>query len=166
MRLVAVPIAFFAAMLLSIVPVSAQTVSPVAVTITNTLGPIPSCPVTVNFSAAITVSNFAQGANREIQYKWLNSTSQDAPTQTLPVPPPSGRTANGIAVASLPGAPATVTAAGSWTVGAGTYWEELQINFPVNQTSPHLNFVVTCPTPGSLTIPTVISPIKINPIKP
>jgi hypothetical protein len=172
MRLLALPIALFGGVLLAMEPLSAQTVSPVAVKITNTLGPISSCPVTVNFSAAITVSNFPAGATQEIQYKWLNSSGQDAPSQTLAIPTTHGPTTGGSAIhgpttASTPApaptaAPVTVTATGAWTVGAGTYWEELQISYPVNQTSPHVNFVVTCPTPGSLLTPVNLVPSEIG----
>jgi hypothetical protein len=179
MRLLAFPIALFAGAILAIEPLSAQTISPVAVKITNTLGPVSSCPVTVNFSAAITVSNFSAGAAQEIQYKWLNSSGQDAPSQTLVVTTTSGGSASqgattggatthgpttGGATTHGPTstAPVTVTATGAWTVGAGTYWEELQISYPVNLTSPHVNFVVTCPTPGSLTLQTNLAPLTIG----
>jgi len=184
MRFLALPIALFAGVLLPIEPLSAQTVSPVAVKITNTLGPISSCPVTVNFSAAITVSNFPAGATQEIQYKWVNSSGQDAPSQTLALPITHGPTTGGVTThgpttggsashgptptpAPTPAptpttGPVTVTATGSWTVGAGTYWEELQISYPVNQTSPHVNFVVTCPTPGSLLTPINLVPSAIG----
>jgi hypothetical protein len=147
MRLLALSILVCFVLVAAVGPVAAQNVTPV-VTITNS-GTITSCPATVNFSAAITVSGLSLSASRQLQYKFLNSSGQDAPTQTLNVP--IGTIKAGGHTTLMPMLAQTVTATGSWTVGAGTYWEDLQISYPVNQTSPHLGFVVTCPTSGSIT---------------
>jgi hypothetical protein len=147
MRLPTLSVAVVVSMFLSSVPASAQTVSAFTVQITNA-GQIMSCPATVNFSAALTVNGFGRLQTREVQYKWLNNGGGPDPlTQNVPVPYGSG-------IGGPPNSfPSTVNITGSFPVSrTGTYWEELQISYPVTQTSPQLSFVVTCPTPGSISI--------------
>jgi hypothetical protein len=154
MRRIAAPVAFLAAMLLSMVPVSGQTVSDLTVRIINPAGPITTCPYTINFLAIITMNWPASTPvqSRAIQYKWINSSGIDEPTQTadffaLQIPLQS------------------VAIKNSWKVNAGSYWEALQISFPLNQTSPQRFYVVTCPTPGALSLPaTITGPILSPPV--
>jgi hypothetical protein len=148
MRLSALPVFLCAVMSLSVAPVSAQTVSMNA-SITNTSGPVTSCPVTINFTATISATNWSSTANRQVQYKWIRSDGADAPTQTLNFPA---------------GGPTTQTVTDTWQLGAnGQRWEAIQISYPPlsNATSNHAVFTLTCPTPGSLQIGTIrlISPI-------
>lgn len=147
MRLIAFPVSLFTVMLLSIVPVSAQTIT-MSAGITNAGGPVTSCPVTINFEAAITATGWSPTANRQVQYKWIRSDGADAPTQTLDFP------ASG---------PSTQTVKTTWQLGAnGQNWEAIQISYPPisNTTSNHAVFTLTCPTPGSLVVPRrLVTPI-------
>jgi hypothetical protein len=100
--------------------------------------------MTVNFSAAITVSGLPTdethpGITHQIQYTWLNSSGASAPAQSVELPHSQ--------------AGGTVTVTGSRTVGAGVYWVSLQAmlpNYSTTKSSPRVNFTVTCPTPGTL----------------
>jgi hypothetical protein len=137
-------------MLFSIVPVSGQTVSDLTVQISNTAGSISACPVTINFVATIAM-NFpaatpAQG--RSIQYKWTNSSGIDEPTQTATFVAPALVGAG----MDMP----SIQLKNSWKVNAGTYWEALQISYPVNLNAPQRAYVVTCPTLGTLSLPVTV----------
>lgn len=151
MRRLTAPLAFLAAMLVSVVPVSGQTVSDLTLQISNPAGPVSACPVTINFVATINMNWPASTPlqNRSIQYKWTNSAGIDEPTQTayffIPLPLPG---------VTLP----FVQIKNAWKVNAGTYWEALQITYPVNLNSPQRLYVVTCPTPGTLSFPSTGAP--------
>jgi hypothetical protein len=130
-------------------PVSAAT-SPITVTsspilVTHTpFGPIMSCPVSVTFSAAIRAV-IPSGGRREIQYKWVDSTGADALTQTAVIPTAPG-------LLGLVSAADPVDISVTRTIGAGKHWEQLQITYPADVTTPPANFTITCPTPGALTL--------------
>lgn len=146
MRRLTAPLAFLAAMLVSVVPVSAQTVSDLSLQITNGAGPISACPATINFVATITM-NWPSNrpiTDRTIQYKWTNSNGIDEPTQTAAFYTP------GTLLIPLP----TIQLKNAWKVNAGTYWEALQITYPVNLNSPQRVYAITCPTAGTLSFPT------------
>jgi hypothetical protein len=113
----------------------------------------------------ITVSNWGT-ALHQVQYKWSAFNVADQPTVTLPYPPPiaatgpnTGGSATGLGVAGLGNStqaqqPQTQTLHFGYLVSAGgTYWTQLQINYPVTQSTPKEAFTVTCPTSGSLTVP-------------
>lgn len=154
MRRIAVPVALLAAMLLSmVVPVSAQTVSSLTLEVTNPPGPVTACPLTINFVATISLKWPAgtspnQVFGQNLQYKWINSAGVDEPTQTTPL-----TTGLGMSTALVQ----TIRINNAWSVGAGTYWEQLQISFPMNLTSPQRVYVVTCPIPGTLSLPTAFT---------
>jgi len=140
MRFLAYAACLVSVFLLSMVPVSAQTIT-MSAGITNPGGPVTSCPVTINFEATITATGWSPTANRQVQYKWIRSDGADAPTQTLDFP------ASG---------PSTQTVKTTWQIGAnGTNWEAIQISYPpiTNTASNHATFTLTCPTPGSLSVP-------------
>jgi hypothetical protein len=144
MRLIALPITVFAVMLLSIVPVSAQTVS-LSATVAN-YGAVASCPATVKFVGRISASGWSPTANRQVQYKWIRSDGADAPTQTL----------------NFPAGALTQTVTDTWSLGANyAGWEALQVSYPpmTNNTSNHANFKLTCPGPGSLTSGMTLTPL-------
>ena len=139
MRVIALPVFLCAAISLSIAPVLAQTVTMNA-SITNTSGPVTSCPVTINFVATISATNWSPTANREIQYTWIRSDGGVSPTQTVTFPA---------------GGPTTQTVINTWELSAnGQRWEAIKISYPPlsNSTSNHAVFTLTCPTPGTLLI--------------
>jgi len=148
MRRLAVPVAFLAALLLPVMPASGQSVSDLTLQISNPAGPISACPATVNFVATVAMNWPATTPiqNRTIQYKWTNSAGIDEPTQT--------------AVFFTPGTlllPLTsIQIKNAWKVNAGTYWEALQITYPVNLNSPPRVYAVTCPTLGTLSFPATL----------
>ena len=151
MRRLSAPLTCFALMFLSVIPVSGQTVSDLTLQITNPAGSISSCPVTVNFVATISMNWPASTPlqSRTVQYKWINSAGIDEPTQTLNFFIP------GLQGTYMPllGTPQIKN---SWKVPAGSFWEALQISYPVNLKSPQRNYVVTCPTPGTLSLPATL----------
>jgi hypothetical protein len=159
MRRIAAPVAFLAAMLFLMAPVSAQTVSSLTVEVVNSAGPITNCPYNINFLAKISLSwppgtSANQVFGQTLQYKWINSSGIDEPTQTTPL-----TTGLGLGV----GLVQNMVLKNSWQVGAGSYWEALQISFPMNLTSPQRVYVVTCPIPGALTLPSAITGPIISP---
>jgi len=159
MHRIAAPVAFLAALLLSMVPVSSQTISSLSVEVTNPVGPITTCPVTINFIAKISLSwppgmSANQAPNQTLQYKWVNSSGIDEPTQSVNL-------ISGLGITAAP--VQNIQLKNSWQVSAGTYWEQLQVSFPMNQISPQRVYVVTCPTPGSLSLPTVFSGPNVSP---
>ena len=89
---IALPIAPVVAMLLFVVPVSAQTIPPpVVIPVVPSGAKLPvsvtSCPVTIKWSALIVVSHWsATGSNRNLQYKWVASDIPDAQTTTIDSP--------------------------------------------------------------------------------
>jgi hypothetical protein len=89
-----------------------------------------------------------------LQYKWVNSSGIDEPTQ-------SANLISGLGISAIP--VRTIELKNSWQVNAGTYWERLQISFPMNLGSPQRVYVVTCPTPGSLSLPTVLTGPIVSP---
>ena len=153
MRRIAAPVAFTAAMVLSVVPISAQTISSPTLTIANPVGPVMSCPMTINFVATINVRwptgpTYIPPDKPTLQYKWINSSGIDEPTQS----------ANLYELVNFNQVLlSTVQIKNSWQVPAGTYWEQLQISFPVNLTSPQRVYAVTCPIPGALSLPSAFT---------
>jgi hypothetical protein len=106
--------------------------------------------VTIKFVASITMSWPASTPlqSRTIQYKWTNSSGIDEPTQTLNFFAP---TFTG-GYYPLP----NVLVTNSWKVNTGTYWEALEISYPLNLNSPQRAYVVTCPTLGTLSLPATL----------
>ena len=56
MHRISAPVAFLAALLLSMAPASSQTISSLTLDISNAAGPVTSCPVTINFVAKINLT--------------------------------------------------------------------------------------------------------------
>ncbi len=126
-------------------PAPAITVTSSAILVsTMPFGPITSCPVTVNFGAAIRAA-LPVGAKREVQYKWVDESGADSLTQTAVIP-----TAAGIASVLSSAEPVDVTT--SRKLSAGKHWEQLQITYPAVVTTERVNFTITCPTAGALTL--------------
>jgi hypothetical protein len=131
----------FAAILLSIAPASAQTVT-VSAAIAN-YGPVTACPATVKFVGTISASGWPASATRELHVKWTRSDGTISPAQTLNFPEGSSMQ--------------TVTT--TWTLGAnGINWEAVQASgIPPSSTtmmrvytSNHATFNLTCPTPTGI----------------
>ena len=153
--------AFFAAASFAVPFLSGAAPSPlVSVSAYNTTaaGSVASCPVTLNFQGAISVSNWPAGPpGRIFQYRWVaNKGPAGLPTVLRNQP-------NAFIVSP------TYTA----TLGVnGAYWLALQATSPrptnINIASNHITFTLTCPIvvpktgrviPGSLTFPPTLAPI-------
>jgi hypothetical protein len=152
MRHLALPITVFAAMLLSVVSVSAATL---------TFGPpygfgpeaVTSCPVTITPSIAMSLVGFPpqQGSSTIITVKsqWIRSDGVAVTPQTV----------NNVAASA-----AEVTSIYNGPPFNASGWIALQLVSPsiTNNTSNHITFTLTCPTTvggkkvaGSLTFPPV-----------
>jgi len=160
MRLLALPITVFSAMLLSVVPGAAAPVPTITVRASvnpNSSGPVVRSPVTVNFLGTIEVVIWPGNAKYDqivVQYRWIGSGNFASPTQT---------------VRGVPASAALLNYTYAWTINcpagaSGTNWLALQVTSPrisKNTSNPHATFMLTCPTTlngkkvaGRLTIPT------------
>ena len=119
------------------VPASAETVTTV-LSLQNA-GPVTTCPATAKFGGVINVTDWPFGP-RQVYWKWTFSDAGDQPTQSV--------------VAST-GESFTVTPVHVDLVNlqkSGSGWVQLTVTFPVNYTSPRINWFLTCPTLGSSTV--------------
>jgi hypothetical protein len=116
-------------------PASAQTVTTVLAL--QNAGSVTICPAQARFGGVINVADWRAGA-RQLQYKWTFSDVGDQPTQSVVAP-----SAGNITVT-----PVNIDIVNMKKSGSG--WVQLTVSFPVNYTSPRINWVLTCPTPGSL----------------
>jgi hypothetical protein len=117
------------------VPASAQTVTTI-LALQNT-GSVTTCPATAKFGGVINVADWHAGP-RQVQYKWTFSDAGDQPTQSVVAP-----SAGNITVT-----PAQIELGNLKKSSSG--WVQLTVTYPANYTSPRINWVLTCPTPGNL----------------
>ncbi len=109
--------------------------------ITGNYNVFPSCPVDVEFTGQITVSNVPAAWDRTIQYHWVTTggPGYSSAMETIKFPP--GATTQSIST--------------HWSIAAtGNYTMQLQVTSPV--TTPlgrswsRYGFAVTCPQPGHI----------------
>jgi hypothetical protein len=146
MRALAFSAFFSAAAVAFAVPASAQTVTTVLWLINA--GSVTTCPATAKFGGAITVTNWPFGP-RQVQYKWTFSDTGDQPAESV-----VASTGESFTVT-----PTRVDLDNLQKSGSG--WVQLTVTFPVNYTSPRINWFLACPPLGSLsTRPTAPSPAR------
>jgi hypothetical protein len=117
------------------VPASAATVTTV-LSLQNA-GSVTTCPATAKFGGVINVANWPAGP-RQLQYKWTFSDAGDQPTKSVVA-------ASGLSITVTP---AQIDLVDLKKSGSG--WLQLTVTYPVNYTSPRINWSLTCPTPGNL----------------
>jgi len=157
MRFLALPITVFVALVLSVLPVSAQVFSLNAGVIKPSSGPVTSCPVTVTFQAILIGINWPAGSNYQAQYSWIRSDGVPQETHTVTFLRP------------VPGAPQQqIVVTTQWPLSvSGSYWEQLQLTYPVSEVSNKATAVLTCPS-GSFSTgsPMVAGPAPTSPPPP
>jgi hypothetical protein len=116
-------------------PASAQTVTTV-LGLTNA-GTVTTCPAVAKFGGVINVAKWPSGP-RQLQYKWTFSDAGDQPTQSVTAQAGLDITVTPVNV-SL--GPLNKTSSG---------WVQLTVTYPANYVAAKINWVLVCPTPGSL----------------